>query len=489
MTLNIYNVYLQRKQLAMSINRVLLVTLLSASSALAQETNDPFPEPISSTDGVIQVNFSEFASVPDIDGQPARMMLLSDEPGTGRLFVNDMRGQLYSIDYEGQRVTQYLDIDDADWGVGVQSSRNELGFQSFAFHPEFNRSGTDGFGKFYTWTDSRNTAPDADFVPGGGGDTHDTVLLEWTARNPSAGTYDGDAPRELLRVEQPYGNHNGGQIGFNPTASSGDSDFGLLYVGIADGGSGGDPLNLSQNLNSAFGKIFRIDPLGSNSMNRSYGIPADNPFANDGDNNTLSEIYASGVRNPQRFAWDPDNGNMFLADIGQNIVEEISLVTSGANLGWNTWEGSFRFISRSAVSLSNPRGDEALTYPVAEYGQEDPFLQRSSAATGLHVYRSDAIPELANLVLFGDNPSGEVFYVSADLLPSGGQQAIRRILLNDSGDSKTLLQVIQEKNREQGRSPASRADLRFGSGPDGQVFLLNKRDGVIRLIVSGTGLR
>ena len=487
MPLNIYNVYLQRKQLAMSINRVLLVTLLSASSALAQETNDPFPEPISSTDGVIQVNFSEFASVPDIDGQPARMMLLSDEPGTGRLFVNDMRGQLYSIDYEGQRVTQYLDIDDADWGVGVQSSRNELGFQSFAFHPEFNRSGTDGFGKFYTWTDSRNTAPDADFIPGGGGDTHDTVLLEWTARNPSAGTYDGDAPRELLRVEQPYGNHNGGQIGFNPTASSGDSDFGLLYVGIADGGSGGDPLNLSQNLNSAFGKIFRIDPLGSNSMNRSYGIPADNPFANDGDNNTLSEIYASGVRNPQRFAWDPDNGNMFLADIGQNIVEEISLVTSGANLGWNTWEGSFRFISRSAVSLNNPRGDEALTYPVAEYGQEDPLLQRSSAATGLHVYRSDAIPELANLVLFGDNPSGEVFYVSADLLPSGGQQAIRRILLNDSGDSKTLLQVIQEKNREQGRSPASRVDLRFGSGPDGQVFLLNKRDGVIRLLVPSAG--
>ena len=75
------------------------------------------------------------------------------------------------------------------------------------------------------------------------------------------------------------------------------------------------------------------------------------------------------------------------------------------------------------------------------------------------------------------------------MLPSGGQQAIRRILLNDSGDSKTLLQVIQEKNREQGRSPAGRADLRFGSGPDGQVFLLNKRDGVIRLIVSGTGLR
>ena len=126
---------------------------------------------------------------------------------------------------------------------------------------------------------------------------------------------------------------------------------------------------------------------------------------------------------------------------------------------------------------------------MAEYGQEDPLLQRSSAATGLHVYRSDAIPELANLVLFGATPSGEVFYVRANGLPSGGQQAIRRILLNDSGDSKTLLQLIQEKNREQGRSPAGRADLRFGSGPDGQVFLLNKRDGIIRLFVSSTGSR
>ena len=92
-------------------------------------------------------------------------------------------------------------------------------------------------------------------------------------------------------------------------------------------------------------------------------------------------------------------------------------------------------------------------------------------------------------MLFGDNPSGEVFYVQADGLPSGGQDAIRRILLDDSGDGKTLLQVIQEKNTEQGRSPAGRADLRFGSGPDGQVFLLNKRDGIIRLLVSSRGSR
>ena len=173
---------------------------------------------------------------------------------------------------------------------------------------------------------------------------------------------------------------------------------------------------------------------------------------------------------------------MFLADIGQNIVEEISLVTPGANLGWNDWEGSYRFISRQEVSLVDVRGEAGLTYPVAEYGQLDPLLQRSSAATGLVVYRDDAVPALRNLLLFGDNPSGEVFYVSADQLPTGGQDAIRRVLFRHDGASATLLQLIRAKNGGQGRSPAVRADLRFGTGPDGQIFLLNKRDGVIRLL-------
>ena len=184
-----------------------------------------------------------------------------------------------------------------------------------------------------------------------------------------------------------------------------------------------------------------------------------------------------------RFAWDPQNGNMFVADIGQNIVEELSLVAAGDNLGWNDWEGSFRFISRSEVGLADQRGDPAIRYPVAEYGQRDALLQNSSAATGVHVYRSDAILQLKDLVLFGDNPSGEVFYVGADDLESGGQDVIHRVLFNDGGEQKTLLQLIREKNTAQGRSPASRADLRFGSGPADEVMLLNKRDGTIRMLV------
>ncbi len=458
---------------------------LVAAPAAAQGTNDPFPRPIEASDGVIVVDFAEFARLPDVDGAPARMMLLVDEPGTGRMFVNDMRGPLYTVSYSGRAVREYLDINDPQWGIGVRSTGSERGFQSFAFHPQFGEPGSPGFGRFYTWTDTDDTDPPPDFTPADGNDAHDTVLHEWIARDPGAATYDGGPPRELLRQQQPFGNHNGGQLAFNPTASPGDADFGMLYVGSADGGSGGDPLNLSQDLSSAFGKILRIDPLGSNSANGQYGIPGDNPFADDGSGDTLGEIYAYGARNPQRFAWDPETGNMFMADIGQNIVEELSLVEAGDNLGWNVWEGSFRFVSRSEVRLENPRGDPAFRYPVAEYGQLDPLLQRQSAATGVHVYRSEAIPQLADLVLFGDNPSGEIFYVSADDLPDGGQEAIRRILLNDDGHAKTLLQVIREANASQGREAATRADLRFGSGPDDQVLLLNKRDGVIRMLVPG----
>ena len=476
--------------MTMLVTFMMATALVTASPVFAQTSNDPFPSPIASTSGVIRVDFVEFASIPDIDGAPARMMRLVDEPGTGRIFVNDMRGPLYSVGYDGRTVTEYVDINDPSWEVAVESGSRERGFQSFAFHPQFGEPGTGGFGKFYTWTDSRNIDPAPDFRPSGGGDTHDTVLFEWTARNPSGTGYDGRPPRELLRIQQPFGNHNGGQIGFNPLASPGDAEFGLLYVSVADGGSGGDPLNHAQNLASVFGKVLRIDPLGSNSANGEYGIPAGNPFAEDGDAATLGEIYAYGVRNAQRFAWDPVNGNMFLADIGQNIVEKLTLVTAGANLGWNVWEGSFRFISRSEVSLANQRGDPSVTYPVAEWGQLDPLLQSQSAAAGLHVYRDDAIPQLANLVLFADQPSGEIFYIQADDLPSGGQDAIRRVLLNDAGEAKTLLQVIQEKNVDQGRSPASRADLRFGPGPGDQVFLLNKYDGIIRLLVpNGAGPR
>jgi hypothetical protein len=446
----------------------------------AGQTTDPFPQPIEARQGVITVGVREFASVPDIDGVAARMMNLVDEPGTKRLFVNDMRGPLYSVSYDGKAVTLYLDINDPKWGVKVQSMGRERGFQSFTFHPQFGQTGTRGFGKFYTYTDTSDQTPQPDFTTVNPKSTHDTVMLEWTTKTPGAAVYDGDAPRELFRLRQPFANHNAGHMAFDPLAAPGSPEFGLLYIGVADGGSGGDPMRLGQNLGSAFGKILRVDPLGTTSANTKYGIPPGNPLIKTAG--ALPEIYAYGVRNPQRFAWDSRNRNMFLADIGQNIVEEISLVTAGANLGWNDWEGSFRFIGRQAVSEEKPRSDPKVTYPIVEWGQIDPLLQPNSAASGLVVYRGTQIPQLANLVIFTDMPSGEVFYVNADKLPSGGQDPIRRILLNSNGSPKTMLEVIQEKNTAQGKAPATRSDLRLTLGPDNQVFLLNKGDGTIRIL-------
>jgi hypothetical protein len=457
---------------------MLVAVCATASPLAAQTSNDPFPDPIGSSHAPIVVDYVEFAVIPGVGEASPRMMILVTEPGTRRLFVNDMNGPIHSISYDGRIVTGYVDTNDPKWGYAIQARGNERGLQSIAFHPQFGQSGAPGYGKFYTWVDILDTAPAPDFRPGPESrDSHDTVLLEWTAGDANSATYDGEAPRELFRLEQPYSNHNAGQLGFNPTASPGDPDFGLLYVGVADGGSGGDPMNMAQNLASAFGKIFRIDPLGSNSTNGKYGIPADNPFVDDDDPDTLGEIYAHGTRNPQRFAWDPQNGNLFMADIGQNTIEELTLVPKGANLGWNIWEGSFRYVGREGVELTDPRSDESMIFPVAEYGQPDPLLQRQSAATGVHVYRANAISQIADMVLWGDNPSGEVFAIPANDVSSGGQAKLRRVLLNDGGTPSTLLQLIRQKTE------ASRADLRFGSGPDGEAFLLNKQDGVVRKLV------
>ncbi len=231
------------------------------------------------------------------------MMLILDEPGTHRLFVNAMRGPLYSVSYDGKTVTQYLDVNAPAWGVSVQFENRERGVNSFASHPQFNQPGTRGYGKLYTYTDTSNMTPKADFLPSGEGHTHDTVLLEWTAKNPMSATYDGGPPRELFRTAKPFQNHNGGLIGFNPLARPGGADYGLLYVSVADGGSGGDPYKHAQNLSSIFGKILRIDPLGSNSPNGKYGIPATNPF-----------VKNSKLRNARRGVciWRPESPALLL---------------------------------------------------------------------------------------------------------------------------------------------------------------------------------
>jgi hypothetical protein len=455
-------------------------TALLLPVAVAAAQNARPVAPIDTSTRVV-VNVAEFASIPDVGGQTARMMHLTDEPGTKRLFVSDMRGPLYSVSYDGKTVTLYVDINDSTWGVNVQSQGRERGVQSFAFHPQFAQRGAPGYGKFYTWSDSRNNQAQADFVPpSGDGNTHHTVLHEWAAKDAAAATYDGAAPRELLRFRQPYSNHNGGMAAFNPLTRPGSTDFGLLYIGIGDGGSGGDPLNAAQDLTNGFGKIFRIDPLGRNSRNGKYGIPKTNPFADGRNPNVLPEIFAYGLRNPQRFAWDSKNGNMFVSDIGQNVVEEIDLVKAGDNLGWNIWEGSFKY-GRQGIDASNPRGDDKVVFPVVEYLHGD--MSNRSAISGLHVSRGNAVPALQNKVVFSDLVSGEILFFDADKLPSGGSEGIGRVLLKQGdGNPKTLLQLAQEQNTKQGKSAATRTDTRLSGAADGRVFIINKADGTIRVI-------
>ena len=194
------------------------------------------------------------------------------------------------------------------------------------------------------------------------------------------------------------------------------------------------------------------------------------------------------MRNPQRLFWDSKNGNMFMSDIGQNIVEEISPVTAGANLGWNVWEGSYRYVSRDGVSPETPRSD-----PEGDVSDRRVRPARSAAAVAAPrpsagwSIAQNAITQLAEPADLRRQPERrDLLRERRQPAAKGGQDAIRRVLFNDNGEAKTLLQVIQEKNTAQGKTPATRADLRFGDGPDGQVFLLNKRDGTIRLLVPDT---
>ena len=456
------------------------VLTLAGTAATAQQTTNPFAAPIEGAAGVIAVKFAEFATIPNTpNGEAPRMMHLVDEPGTRRLFVATMTGPIFGVSHDGKTVTEYVDVNAAAWNIGVQSQGSERGLQSIVFHPQFSVRGTPGYGKFYTYSDTTNVTATPDFTSlPEAKRTHDTVLLEWTAKNPAAPAYDGGAPREVFRAAQPFANHNAGEIAFNLLAKPGTPEFGLLYIGFADGGSGGDPMNLAQNLGSVFGKILRIDPLGTDAKNGKYGIPKSNPFV--GKPGALGEIYAYGVRNPQRFSWDSKDRKMYVADIGQNIVEEISPVTAGANLGWNKWEGSYKYVNRQ-VDTSEPRSEAGMTWPVAEYDHTDPLVTRA-AITGVYVYRDGNVKQLRNLLIFGDNPSGEIFYLNADKLPNGGQDQLRRILFDDKGTHKTLLQLIREKNAAQGKPAAPRADLRLGRGANNQIFVMNKRDGVIRVL-------
>ncbi len=442
---------------------------------------DPFPDPIPMSG--VSVEVETVATIPDsTSGSPPRLSVLTQDP-SGRLFVNDQRGPLYLVDEETGAVTEFLDLRDfSDLAI---VSTSEAGFQSFAFHPDFLNPVEQGYGRFYTIHSSGNTSATPDFDPGGNTSFH-TLLLEWWTQLPDSETFipaeAGNPYREVMRLKQPFGNHNAGLIAFNPTVRPEDTDYGNLYVAIGDGGSGGDPQENGEDPSNPFGALLRIDPLGSDSTNGQYGIVVENSLASDNDSGTLAEIYCYGLRNPQRFGWDIVTGNCFIADIGQNSVEEINLAANGAHFGWDIREGSFVFEGGSS---------SGLTDPVAEYDHDNtvsnpPTGIGNRAITVGEVVRGACIGLLEGKLLLADFPTGLIFMLDVDTDPlDGGQDGLSELTLHD-GDTVAvrLLQLINDVRSNRGLSSASRADLRFSVNTPGRVFITNKQDGIVRRIVA-----
>ncbi len=431
----------------------------------------------------LAVGIEEFATIPDSStNNPARVSVLTRDP-SGRLFANDQRGPLYTISSTGNAVTEYLDL--RDFSALDIVSGSEPGFQSFAFHPDFATQGSAGFGRFYTIHSSGDTSSTPDFDPGGGTSFH-SLLLEWKTDDPASSTFtpaNASQPfREVLRLKQPFGNHNTGLVAFNTTAGPSDSDYGNLYVAVGDGGSGGDPQENGQDPSNPFGALLRIDPLGNNSTNGQYGIVAANVLAADGTPNTLGEIYAYGLRNPQRYGWDSATGEMYIADIGQNAVEEIDLGANGADYGWDNREGSFSFESSSTIGFTDP---------VAEYDQTNVVsnlpanVSSGRAITVGEVARGTGFPGFDGQLLLGDFPTGLLFMLDVDSDPlDGGQDGLVELQpLDSSGQPVRLFDLINEARAARGLGSTSRADLRFGINTPGEVFVTNKKDGIIRRLV------
>lgn len=438
---------------------------------------DRFPDPIPRSPFTVEVE--EVATIPDsTPGQPARVSVLTQDPA-GRLFANDQRGPLYNIDPRSGRVFEFLDL--RDFPELAILSTSEAGFQSFAFHPSFHDPDSPGFGRLYTLHSTTNTARRPDFDPGGNTSLHE-LLLEWRTADPGQRRFVAADPanpyRELLRFKHPFGNHNGGLIVFNPTVTPGDADYGNLYLAMGDGGAGGDPQENGEDPSNPFGAILRIDPTGNDASNGQYGLVAENRLAADNDPDTLAEIYCYGLRNPQRFGWDIVTGHCFIADIGQNDVEEIDLAANGAHFGWDIREGSFPFEGGSTAGLTDPVAEYDHTSPVRDM----PTNIGNRAVTVGEVARGTCIEHLDGMLPISDFPTGLIFLLDVDHDPlDGGQDGLTELLLrNGNGPATHFLDLVNAARTARGLGSTNRADLRFSVNTPGQVFLTNKHDGIVR---------
>jgi glucose/arabinose dehydrogenase len=362
----------------------------SAIPASAQSLEDPIPEPI--PQGPFRVRLEPVAS-----GLTAPNWGTTAPGNEDRLFVVDQPGIAWVINLSTGAREVFLDVSDRLVPLGAfgPGTFDERGFLGLAFHPDYQENGL-----LYTYT-SEPATETADFstMPPGTPPNHQSVIAEWSVSNPGDpdSVVDPTTRRELLRIDKPQFNHNGGTLAFGPD--------GMLFVSLGDGGAADDqgvghsPQGNGQDPSNILGSILRIDPLGSNSANGNYGIPSDNPFV--GREGFVPEIWAYGFRNPFRFSFDTATGRLIVGDVGQNDIEEVDVVTKGGNFGWRVKEGTFLFDPAGDepgfVTADSPGEPPGLIDPIAQYDHDEGI-----AVVGGFVYRGRAIPPLRGNYVFGD---------------------------------------------------------------------------------------
>ncbi len=329
----------------------------------------------------------------------------------GRLLVNERDGRVVVVDPSSGATATALDISDRVLGQGEQ------GLLGLALDPEWPEDPS----VYIHYTD----------------DGGHTVFSEFTTTSVEPLEIDPATERVLLQLDQPFPNHNGGQLAFGPD--------GHLYLGLGDGGAGGDPFGNGQNPETLLGSILRLDVGGAG--DEPYAIPPDNPFVDGGG---APEVFLYGLRNPWRFSFDRATDELWIADVGQNAYEEVDrvdpVVDAGGNLGWNIMEASHCFADADCSS-------DGLIGPVTEYGRD-----LGCSITGGHVYRGTAVAGLAGWYLFSDFCSGILMGIRSDV------------------DELTPPRILVEM----GISPST-----FGVDVDGELFVADIAGGGIYRIVEG----
>lgn len=378
---------------------------------------DPIPDPIQP--GAVVVDLEPLAT-----GLTAPNWGAVAPGDPDRLFVTDQNGTLWAINVDTGAKSVFLDVSSMLVPLGIvgPGSFDERGLLGVAFHPDYPSNGL-----LYTYTSEPiGNPPDFSTIPIGSTANCQSVIREWAVPNPGDpnSVVDPLSSRVLMRVDKPQFNHNAGCVVFGAD--------GYLYISFGDGGAADDRDDGAilgvpnvghgcegngQNINSILGKIVRIDVNGSNSANGQYGIPATNPFVGV---TGLDEIYAYGFRNPFRFSFDEVTGQLYVADVGQNDLEEVNTVGLGDNCGWRLKEGSMYFsfngINAGYVTDIPQTVPSDLVDPIAQYDHDEGI-----AIVGGFVYRGQRLPQLAGKYVCGDfartfSNDGRLFYLDTEIV-------------------------------------------------------------------------